>query len=351
MTEFGAYTISVVGPGAYSWQTTWNYDGSQLANSWMFTPASARGDYTATVTAPDASVASSLSFHVDQVSVTGSSLSPSVFFPLERDGHRDFAHFYFRTDARASDTVRVANRHGRVVRRASLGSMRGDRTHLWKWDGRTGSGRKVNPGRYTIWVTAVHGVAVSKSAARTIRLAALPVRITRRSVGPTPFYPVEQDGDRDTTTFRFGTNLRAVDTIQVINRRGVLVRQTRLGKLGGHRTHAWTWNGRNSEGRRVSPGGFRIRVVAVHFDKSAASSWLRVEVKKKASGGGGGGGGGGDNCTSGYSPCLVDHGGADYDCYGGSGNGPYYTAPGVVYSVTGSDPYGLDADNDGNGCE
>jgi hypothetical protein len=66
---------------------------------------------------------------------------------------------------------------------------------------------------------------------------------------------------------------------------------------------------------------------------------------------GGGGGGGGNNCTPGYSPCLVYHGGADYDCYGGGGNGPYYTAPGVVYQVTGSDPYQLDGDNDGLGCE
>lgn len=58
-----------------------------------------------------------------------------------------------------------------------------------------------------------------------------------------------------------------------------------------------------------------------------------------------------NNCTLGYSPCLLNHGGADYDCYGGGGNGPYFTAPGVVYTVTGSDPYGLDGDNDGYGCE
>jgi hypothetical protein len=68
-------------------------------------------------------------------------------------------------------------------------------------------------------------------------------------------------------------------------------------------------------------------------------------------GGGGGGGGGTQNCTAGYSPCLIYHGGADYDCFGGSGNGPYYTEPGVVYTVTGSDPYDLDADSDGRGCE
>jgi hypothetical protein len=69
----------------------------------------------------------------------------------------------------------------------------------------------------------------------------------------------------------------------------------------------------------------------------------------KASTGGGGGGGG--TCTPGYSPCLVYHGGADYDSYGQGGNGPYYTQPGVVYRVTGSDPYRLDGNNNGLGCE
>jgi hypothetical protein len=61
--------------------------------------------------------------------------------------------------------------------------------------------------------------------------------------------------------------------------------------------------------------------------------------------------GGGGTCTPGYSPCLVYHGGADYDCYGKGGDGPYYTQPGVVYQVTGSDPYGLDGNNNGLGCE
>jgi len=52
------------------------------------------------------------------------------------------------------------------------------------------------------------------------------------------------------------------------------------------------------------------------------------------------------NCTPGYSPCLPPA--SDYDCAGGSGNGPAYTGP---VRVTGSDPYGLDADGDGYGCE
>jgi beta-lactam-binding protein with PASTA domain len=53
------------------------------------------------------------------------------------------------------------------------------------------------------------------------------------------------------------------------------------------------------------------------------------------------------NCTPGYSPCLAPA--SDYDCAGGSGDGPKYVY-GTV-RVTGSDPYGLDSDNDGYGCE
>jgi hypothetical protein len=55
----------------------------------------------------------------------------------------------------------------------------------------------------------------------------------------------------------------------------------------------------------------------------------------------------GKHCTKGYKPCL--HPASDYDCAGGSGDGPKYVN-GTV-KVTGSDPYGLDSDNDGVGCE
>lgn len=52
------------------------------------------------------------------------------------------------------------------------------------------------------------------------------------------------------------------------------------------------------------------------------------------------------NCTAGYSPCLPPA--SDYDCAGGSGDGPKYTG---YVTVSGSDPYGLDSDGDGAGCE
>ena len=53
-------------------------------------------------------------------------------------------------------------------------------------------------------------------------------------------------------------------------------------------------------------------------------------------------------CDSNYSGACLDPYASDYDCEGGSGNGPYYTGP---VTVVGSDHYGLDADGDGYGCE
>jgi ribosomal protein S11 len=52
------------------------------------------------------------------------------------------------------------------------------------------------------------------------------------------------------------------------------------------------------------------------------------------------------NCTPGYEPCLPPA--SDYDCAGGSGNGPEY-AYGTIH-VSGPDPYDLDADGDGIAC-
>jgi len=52
-------------------------------------------------------------------------------------------------------------------------------------------------------------------------------------------------------------------------------------------------------------------------------------------------------CHPSYSGCLNPNA-SDYDCAGGSGNGPYYTGR---VRVIGPDVFGLDRDRDGWGCE
>ncbi len=53
------------------------------------------------------------------------------------------------------------------------------------------------------------------------------------------------------------------------------------------------------------------------------------------------------SCHSSYSGCLNPNA-SDYDCAGGSGNGPYYTGP---VRVLGADVFDLDRDNNGMACE
>jgi hypothetical protein len=53
-------------------------------------------------------------------------------------------------------------------------------------------------------------------------------------------------------------------------------------------------------------------------------------------------------CDPNYSGACLNAYSSDYDCEGGSGNGPDYTGE---VTVVGEDHYGLDADGDGVGCE
>lgn len=53
-------------------------------------------------------------------------------------------------------------------------------------------------------------------------------------------------------------------------------------------------------------------------------------------------------CDPNYSGACLDPYASDYDCAGGSGDGPEYTG---TVTVVGEDHYGLDSDSDGTGCE
>ena len=54
------------------------------------------------------------------------------------------------------------------------------------------------------------------------------------------------------------------------------------------------------------------------------------------------------SCHPSYEGACLDPSSPDYDCEGGSGDGPDYTGP---VRVVGDDPYGLDRDGDGYACE
>lgn len=55
-----------------------------------------------------------------------------------------------------------------------------------------------------------------------------------------------------------------------------------------------------------------------------------------------------DRCDPNYAGACLRPDVTDYDCIGGSGDGPYYTGR---VDVVGDDHYDLDRDGDGVGCE
>lgn len=75
---------------------------------------------------------------------------------------------------------------------------------------------------------------------------------------------------------------------------------------------------------------------------SAISGWDPLRLGT-ASGGSGSG-----RCDSNYAGACLDPDAADYDCAGGSGDGPRYVG---TLSVVGADVFGLDRDGDGVACE
>jgi flagellar hook assembly protein FlgD len=355
-SQTGTYTLSVTGPAGYAWQTTWDYDGSQSSNSWPITTATTAGRYTATVTAPDSTIDATTSFTVapplppppPRLAVSGAAVSTTPFYPLERDGYRDTTVFRFTTNLSAWDRVTIRNHLGQTVRYVNFGTLSGGVRHSFLWRGRKDNGRMVSPGIFTIRLAASRGGVTVHSSYVQVSLRALPAAIVSAGVSPRAFNP-KPDGYRDYTHFRFQTAFKASDTIRVINSKERLVRSAKLGLLSGRHTHDWRWGGHSNGGKALPAGTYRINVTTVRYGHRVVGRWNRVSLRKpkprRHSGGGG------SNCTPGYSPCLVYHGGADYDCYGGGGNGPYYTKPGVVYRVTRSDPYGLDANHDGWGCQ
>lgn len=90
------------------------------------------------------------------------------------------------------------------------------------------------------------------------------------------------------------------------------------------------------EGEEVS-GAFEAVVQTVEADSTTTTSTSTTVAPATTAST--------QNCQ-GYDPCLLP--GYDVDCRGGSGNGPRYSGP---VRVTGSDPYDLDRDGDGFGCE
>lgn len=100
--------------------------------------------------------------------------------------------------------------------------------------------------------------------------------------------------------------------------------------------------------RYITLSGWRTYYARVHrvgtkYDVRATRSRKVIRFQFQAGGGGGGG-----NCDPNYAGACLDPNSYDYDCVGGSGDGPDYTG---TVRVVGDDHFDLDRDGDGIGCD
>lgn len=102
-------------------------------------------------------------------------------------------------------------------------------------------------------------------------------------------------------------------------------RQARAERIRAHR-------------RAVRRAHLRAERRAARAARRAAAAAAQAEAQAQAEA----------SCDSNYSGACLDPNASDYDCAGGSGDGPEYTGP---VQVVGSDPYDLDSDGDGYACE
>jgi hypothetical protein len=86
-----------------------------------------------------------------------------------------------------------------------------------------------------------------------------------------------------------------------------------------------------------------VRKAGADYDVRATRGAKVIRFQYRPAGSSGGG-----NCDPNYEGACLKPNSPDYDCEGGSGNGPDYTGP---VRVVGDDHYDLDRDGDGYACE
>lgn len=186
---------------------------------------------------------------------------------------------------------------------------------VWLWDwlrGRHGRGRQVT----AIAIYGFGALALVAAATPTTKKQSPPVAAVQaagsRPSGQHQRRSADHEGGRHVQRVRSDRTRRAAP---------------KTSRTAEHKAHA----------RPISP----TRPTATTRPTTTARPTTTTTQRSSGSSSGGAG------CTPGYSPCIPP--GPDVDCAGGSGNGPRYVQGPV--RVTGSDPYGLDANGDGVGCE
>jgi phage protein D len=137
-------------------------------------------------------------------------------------------------------------------------------------------------------------------------------------------------GDTDTASTQSATQQRAQQQAR-----------KQAAKRRAARRHQARTRARHAAARARARRAHRAEVRLIHTEEAAAEEVEAREATAQEESAE-------SECDPNYSGACLNPYSSDYDCEGGSGNGPDYTG---TVTVVGEDHYGLDADSDGEGCE
>ena len=117
-----------------------------------------------------AQVSTTIKLDKSPMTISNYSRTPSIFYPILRDGYYDYSYIKFTTNKAATATLTIRNSAGATVRTIKANVTAG--AHTLKWDGKWSKDSKAHTGTYNYQVTAVDAIgqkAVTGKLYTTIR--------------------------------------------------------------------------------------------------------------------------------------------------------------------------------------
>jgi hypothetical protein len=191
------------------------------------------------------------------------------YFSPNGDGRSDRARVVFRLDRRAFVSVLVRDRQGKAVRRAALG-VREARRHVWRWDGRSSSGRVLPDGYYRVILKASGGDRTSRVSTSVIAVTAPDTGrlvLSRSTVYPAATAVVDRlaaayvrAGDSEDERLYAGyygdRPIRLTARFVLVDADG----DTVLHRTSTKYRPALSWTARDARDRPIEPGTYTLRV-------------------------------------------------------------------------------------------